>query len=292
MREGHRVVDRLSSELLGFDADARVLLVNADDLGMHSAINEAIFACLDDGVVCSTSLMTVCPGTSHALQLLRCRPATAVGVHLTLVRDHVDDEWRPAAPLDRVRSLVDDSGRFRVQTARDEAVREMRIGEVELEFREQLKSAVSAGVHPTHLDFHCLADGGRPDILEVAASLAAEHGLALRVWTEPALSRARSVGQPVIDHPFLDSYALDPATKQGQYETLLRDLPVGLTEWAVHPAAKDAGMASLDPSSWRVRTSDLDFLISPRARQIIREEEITLIGYDTVRSVWRACSYI
>jgi hypothetical protein len=36
------VVDRLSSELLGFAPDARVLIVNCDDFGMHDAVNAAV----------------------------------------------------------------------------------------------------------------------------------------------------------------------------------------------------------------------------------------------------------
>jgi len=35
-------VDRLSSELLGYAPDARVLIVNCDDFGMHDAVNDAV----------------------------------------------------------------------------------------------------------------------------------------------------------------------------------------------------------------------------------------------------------
>ena len=43
---------------------------------------------------------------------------------------------------------------------------------------------------------------------------------------------------PVVDHDFLDSFSLDIETKQSRYLLLLRELPAGLSEWAVHPEAR------------------------------------------------------
>ena len=39
-----------SSELLGFPADARILIINCDDLGMHRSINTAVLSAVQDGV--------------------------------------------------------------------------------------------------------------------------------------------------------------------------------------------------------------------------------------------------
>jgi predicted glycoside hydrolase/deacetylase ChbG (UPF0249 family) len=57
----------MSSELLGFDPDARVLIVNCDDLGMHEAVNIAIFDSIENGVATSCSLMVPCPGAADAI---------------------------------------------------------------------------------------------------------------------------------------------------------------------------------------------------------------------------------
>ena len=68
MRSGARrwgrlgVVDRLSSELPGFPPDARVLIVNCDDFGMHDAVNAAVVESIEDGIASSCSLMVACPG--------------------------------------------------------------------------------------------------------------------------------------------------------------------------------------------------------------------------------------
>ena len=70
-------MDRLSSELLGFPPDARVLIVNCDDFGMYEAIEK--------GVAASCSLMVPGPSAEHATGMLRRRPQLPFGIHLTMV---------------------------------------------------------------------------------------------------------------------------------------------------------------------------------------------------------------
>jgi len=92
-----------SNELLGYPADARLLILNADDFGMYRAVTEAIFRTLQEGVVRSTSLMVPCPFALHAMHLLRENPDLAFGVHLTVVRDQFNYNWGPLTPGRRCR---------------------------------------------------------------------------------------------------------------------------------------------------------------------------------------------
>src|SRR5919201_449897 len=55
------IVDRLSSELLGFGADARVLIVNCDDFGLDEAVNAGVMESIENGIARSCSLMVPCP---------------------------------------------------------------------------------------------------------------------------------------------------------------------------------------------------------------------------------------
>jgi predicted glycoside hydrolase/deacetylase ChbG (UPF0249 family) len=75
-----------------------------------------------------------------------------------------------------------------------------RIEDVAREFRAQIDAVIEDGLAPTHLDWHCLADGGREDIFDLTVALAAEYGLAVRAWLEPGHQRLRRQGLPVIDH--------------------------------------------------------------------------------------------
>jgi len=63
---------------------SRQLIVNADDFGWSSGVNEAIAALYDAGVVTSTSLMVGSPAAPEAVQLARARPGLTVGLHVTL----------------------------------------------------------------------------------------------------------------------------------------------------------------------------------------------------------------
>jgi hypothetical protein len=48
-----------TNRLLGYPADARLLIINADDFGMCHAVNEAIIGTLKEGIVQSTSLTSL-----------------------------------------------------------------------------------------------------------------------------------------------------------------------------------------------------------------------------------------
>ena len=99
----------------------------------------------------------------------------------------------------------------------------------------------------------------------------------MRAWLEPARARLRRDGLPAVDHGFLDSFSLELDGKAGRYAQLLRDLPAGLSEWAVHPALADASP---------VRRSDYDFLVSEEAAAIVRQQEIRIIGYRRLQQRW------
>jgi predicted glycoside hydrolase/deacetylase ChbG (UPF0249 family) len=131
----------------------------------------------------------------------------------------------------------------------------------------------------------CLADGGREDIFDLGLALAEEYRLAARVWSDRGRRLARQQGLPVVDHDFLDSFSLDIETKASRYLQLLRDLPAGLSEWAVHPGLGDAASREID-DGWRVRRTDLDFLISPEARDAVRREGIVIIDYGAIGHAW------
>jgi predicted glycoside hydrolase/deacetylase ChbG (UPF0249 family) len=67
---------------------------------------------------------------------------------------------------------------------------------------------------------------------------------------------------------------------------MLRELPRGLTEWAVHPAHGDEPRQTIEPSGWQIRRSDHAFLTSAQAREILEQESITLIDYRPLQVAW------
>src|SRR5207247_6511326 len=96
----------------------------------------------------------------------------------------------------------------------------------------------------------------RPD-----PGLAQEYRLALRAASPPYTDRLRRQGLPVADHGLLDSFTVGLDEKPARYIRMLRALPAGMSEWAVHPGRGDPESRAIDPNGWPVRRTDLDFLV-------------------------------
>lgn len=277
---------RSANEMLGYPDDARLLIVNADDLGMCHASNAATFQALDAGIVRSATVMAPCPWAPQAFRWLGEHPDIGFGVHLTMIAEHRDYRWGPIASRDAVPSLVDATGCFHLEDQRAELLERAVLAEVETEFRAQITAVLAAGLAPTHLDWHCLADGGREDIFALTFDLAREFGLALRVHGEVAAEHCQAAGLPVSEHGVLDSYRLPTGDKSAQYHRLLRELPAGLSEWALHPGLGDAEAQAMEPDGWQVRQADFAFLISPEARETVAAEGIVVLDYRALQAVW------
>ncbi len=276
-----------TNKLLGYPADARLLIINADDFGMCHATNAAILRSLKEGVVCSTTLMVPCPWAIHAMHLLAENPDIPFGVHLTVIGDTVNYRWRPLTCRDKVPSLVDKTGHFYRFERMSEFLAQARLDELEVEFRVQIETVLAANLNPTHLDWHSLRIARRLDMFDVMLRLAKEYGLALRVRERSLIEKVQRQGLPTNDHDFLDSYLLDTGGKSARLAQLLRDLPAGLSEWAVHPGLADAELLAIEPDGAPVRQADLDFLVSAEAREVIQQEGITLLNYTPLQKVWR-----
>jgi chitin disaccharide deacetylase len=66
---------------------------------------------------------------------------------------------------------------------------------------------------------------------------------------------------------------------------MLRELPAGLNEWAVHPSLGNEEAQAVD-GGWPVRRTDYEFLTSPQAREVLQEEDIAMIDYRTIQRIW------
>jgi predicted glycoside hydrolase/deacetylase ChbG (UPF0249 family) len=275
-----------TNRLIGYPADARLLIINADDFGMCHSVNEAIIGGLQEGVIRSTTLMVPCPWALHAMHFLGEHFEIPFGVHLTAISEWVDYRWGPVTPREKVPSLIDEAGYFYNFEQMPDFLAQVSLDQLETEFRAQIEFVLAAGLRPTHLDWHCLRLDGREDISEVMLGLAKEYGLALRVAGRSWIEKVQSEGYPTNDHDFLDSYLLDPITKAAQFIELLRQLPIGLNEWAVHPALDTSELLAIEPDGNHIRQTDFDFLTSQQARDVVKEEGIILLDYRVLQDYW------
>jgi predicted glycoside hydrolase/deacetylase ChbG (UPF0249 family) len=253
---------------------ARELIINVDDIGIHRGAVEAAIETIARGVAASGSVMTVCPGSSAALDLLADHPEVPVGVHLTLTADFPHAPWSPLT----AGASIQEGGRLLGIERREQLLAQADAGDVEAEFRAQIEVLLDAGVQPTHLDWHCLADGGRNDIFDLTLGLATEYGVGIRAWTDHGRDAVRARGWTAQDRPFVDSFAAPLEGKRRWFLGRVRALPHGLTEWAMHPALPtrfDSGAA--------VRAGDHELLVSASFRRALEDEEITVLGHGDLR---------
>ncbi len=276
-----------ANRLLGYPADARLLIINADDFGMCHAVNEAVFRAIGKGLLRSTTLMVPCPWSLHAMHFLADHPEIPFGIHLTVISDWVDYRWGPVTAREKVPSLINQAGYFYNFEHMPGFLARVNLGELELEFRTQIEAVLAADLRPTHLDWHALRISGRADIFDLMIRLAKGYGLALRVMGRSTIEIVQSQDLPTNDYDFLDSYLVDSVDKSARYVQLLRELPAGLTEWALHPALDTPELLAIEPEGNHIRQTDFDFLMSEEAKNIVKEEGIILLDYRALQEVWK-----
>lgn len=273
-------------ELLGYPHDARLLIINADDFGMCHSINVATVEAMRNGIVTTTSLMACCPWAWEAMEILRDDPSLSFGVHLTLVNEMPGYRWGPVASKDTVPSIVNPQGFFLSHAEIPQLYAQAEIADVEREFRAQIGRVLGFGLTPTHLDWHCVLDGGRADILELTLDLCEEHGLAMRVNKPELRDELIAAGKPANDTPIIDGYSLPVDEKNAIWVQKLRALPPGFHQWAAHVSTGDAEAQAMEPGAWRVRSTDFEFFCSPEAKKLVEEEGIVLVDYREVQRLW------
>ena len=109
----------------------------------------------------------------------------------------------------------------------------------------------------------------------------------MRVSDKNLTEKLQNQGLPVDEYSLLDSFAIDTSVKAERYAQILRDLPPGLSEWAVHPGLDNTDAREIDPTGWPVRHSDYEFVMSTEAQEIIEEEGIVLLNYKPLQRLWQ-----
>jgi predicted glycoside hydrolase/deacetylase ChbG (UPF0249 family) len=282
---------------LGFPADARLLIINLDDLGLLHTVNAAAFGILDAGPVVSGSLMAPCPWFPEAAEYARTHPGLDLGLHLTFTSERPSYRWAPVLGAAAVPTLVDEHGFFPISW--DES-RNVNLTEVDAEMRAQLARARDLGLNPTHLDSHqhCLQWRG-PSVFDLLLRLAAEHKLPVRAgrnWLgeHPYLADIEPAGGVLLDRII----SVPPGTPAEQwtawYRDTIRTLRPGVTELFLHPAYDDGEMRSFAPSrlswgsAWRQR--DLDAITSPAVREVLTSTGVKLIRWSDVGRLIRGAA--
>ncbi|MDR3348124.1 MAG: ChbG/HpnK family deacetylase [Acidaminococcales bacterium] len=244
----------------------RNLIVNADDFALSMACSAGIVDAFKRGAVTSSSMLVTGGFPAQAAALAK-EAEIPLGLHLCLTYG------RPAAPPEKIRSLLDGKGFFK---GADRLRREKpAAGEVEIEWRAQLGRLLSLGIRPDHLDsHHFIHERLGEEIEDIAIALARELNVPLRRTVAASENRYRQIRSP--DFFFGGFYG-----GQATLEQILALLAVpweGTLELMCHPGRADDELGGISSYSLG-RQNELEILLSPRIRAAARAQGINLVSF-------------
>ncbi len=258
------------------------LIVRGDDFGYTHASNEAMVRAFASGFMTSASLLVPAPWFAEAAALARDRPDWSLGVHLTITSEWNRLRWGPLAAAREVPTLLAPDGRFwgsgyyRAQPPdwpEDSAWWAPHApdpGEVETEFRSQIRQALRAGLRLDYVDCH-MGLACREELLAVTKRLAEEFCL--------TISSAGLHGEQRFapDYPEGND---DAGVKRALLDKLAAIGP-GLHLYVGHPAVRSSELLAVDSSRgeywYKRRGAVLSAWTDPEVLALVEKRGIELV---------------
>lgn len=286
--------EKTYAERMGWGPQDRVLIIHADDVGMHHDENRGTIKAIEEGVVTSVSTMMPCSWVPEWNEYLKQHPNVCNGIHLTMTAEWNVYRWTPLAGLGVVPGLLDKDGYMPRDV--EEVVKNATPDEIEAEIRAQIALAERMGMPISHLDTHMGTLAATKEFYERFIKVASEkkipmlavggHGTqAKQQWPEiaPMLEeyapKIWAAGLPLLDDLDMRSYGWKnwEDKKKGMIQAV-RDLKPGVTEFIIHCAL----MSDTLPSVLRspdVRINDVRIATDPDFKKAIAEEGIILTNW-------------
>jgi predicted glycoside hydrolase/deacetylase ChbG (UPF0249 family) len=279
------------AERLGFAADAKLLIVHADDIGLARSVNIASERAFEQGGISSGSVIVPSPWFPDFAAYYREHQSLDVGIHITLTAEWQYYKWGGVSPGGDIPSLLDEYGHFYPTV---EAVAQHAVpAEAEREIRAQIERALALGIKPSHLDTHMGCMLVIPGLVQVYLKLGQEYGLPLlipRYWLQSVPEEHREA--IAADYVLLDGLYMieadDPAKSRSEaYREMLAAMGPGLNELIVHLAIDDAEMQAITinhpdfGAAWRQK--DLDFVTSREFKDLLAVHDIKLVTWGQIR---------
>ncbi len=280
------------AEKLGYEADAKLLIVHADDIGLARSVNVAVARAFESGGINSGSVMVPCPWFPDFAAYYREHQPLDVGIHITLTAEWKYFKWGGVSPAGEIPSLLDENGYF-YSTVEEVAVH-ADPAEAEKEIRAQIERAIAMGVRPTHLDTHMGSVLAKPELLQIYQKLGKEYGVPVLMvsssWVQDASEEVRdALGAegPVLDGLYMMMEADSAKSWSEAYAEMIAAIQPGLNQLIVHLAIDDTEMQAVTVdhpdfgSAWRQK--DLDFVTSKEFKDLLENHDIKLVTWDQIR---------
>lgn len=289
------------AERLGYPADAKLVLLHGDDIGMCHAANTSAIKAFEAGMMKSGSVMVPCPWFLEIAQYAREHPEADLGLHLTLTSEWKHYRWRPLADTEKVRGLIDEQG-YMHRGVRD-VYEHATPQEAEAEIRAQIEHALKHGMKPTHLDSHMGTLYYNPEFFKTVIALSEEYDIPFML-IEPSDENVQEMGEERIKPymaivnsmrergvPVLDGLLAIPdgtpvAEMKEAYKKLIAEVQPGLYEIILHLADESEEYRAITGSYPR-RLEEFKIFTDPEMKKFIEEQGVILIGWKELYPLWK-----
>lgn len=278
------------------------LIVNADDFGIHPAVNEAVYQGFTQGILTSTSIMAGGGAFEEACQMAKSMEGLGIGVHLTLVGG-----IKSVLDAKSVPSLTWEDGVFcqnYLQLIQKDLKGQINTEEVYNEWDAQIKKIMDAGLKVTHLDGHqhmhmwsrffpialALAQKYRISCMRVPDE-SYLHGFSIknsfRYFSKNGLSLMARSHRPMLKRFAIASNDYFWGMTEGGHlneknlNHIIDSLHDGINEIMCHPSANEKEMENI--FHWGYHGEDeLASICSLMMKEKIEKKEIQFISYEAL----------
>lgn len=281
------------AEKLGFDRNAKLLIIHADDMGLSQATNEAVTQAFQKGGITSGSIMVPCPWFSDIAEFAKSNSQFDIGIHLTLTSEWDNYFFGGVSPASTIPNLLNQKGYFYPSV--EEFAKHANGAEVEKEIRAQIERALAFGIKPTHLDNHMGTILASPEYYQILLKIGHEYKLPVLIPADmiagisPQLLEMLSRDNVVVDHLFMLNQASPAKQWSEPYLKFIENMKPGLNEIIVHLAIDNdearAIMVNHPNFGAEWRQHDLDFVLSSEFKKALNEHNIKLVTWRQIGEV-------
>ena len=303
------------AERLGYDKNAKLLIIHADDIGIAHSINIASFDAYKNNAINSGAAMIPSPWIKEVAEFHKKHPNYDLGIHLTLTAEWKNYKWRGVSPSNEIPSLLNEYNEFYDNTS------DVNINanpeEVRKELQAQIDYARSLGINPSHIDSHMGAIAVNKDLWRVYIEVGHKNKL-VSMATKSRVFNLFDEDFPVPDYivPVNDIYMLYPEADRtflenaanediantlivndvykyddffNLYSSKVKSLTPGLNVFLLHLGYDNEELRAVTVdhpeygSLWR--QLDYDVFNSDEFKKVLADNDIKLVTWGEIRDV-------
>ncbi len=303
------------AEKLGYNKDAKLLIIHGDDIGVSHSVNIASFDGYKNNAINSGSAMIPSPWIKEVAAFHKKNPIYDIGLHLTLTAEWKNYKWDGVSSSNEITSLLNTDFEFYDNTS--DVNKNADPEEVRKELQAQIDFSRQIGLNPTHIDTHMGALAVNKKLWRVYIEVGHKNKLVSMVTKTRALNLFDDeFPMPHYIVPVNDIYMLYPGADRtfleesfGEdlassvivediykfddwyelYSNKIKSLKPGLNVFLLHLGYNNEELKAVTidhpeyGSLWR--QLDYDVFNSKEIKQLLKKEDIKLVTWGEIQKI-------